>query len=55
MIKLKNKEDMVISAFLVCEIYECKEEATHLFTTETRIIDVCEKHHNKLISQSFIS
>lgn len=55
MFKLKNKEEVADQDFMVCLVSGCDEEATHLFTTETRIIDVCKKHQEELLSQSFIS
>jgi hypothetical protein len=55
MIRLKNKEELINSALMICLIFECEEEATHLFGTESDIIDVCESHKNQLINQSFVS
>jgi hypothetical protein len=55
MIKLKSKEELWNSALLVCAVFDCEEEATHLFATESNMIDVCEPHRSQLLAQAFIS
>lgn len=55
MIRLKSRDAIIYSAFLVCLIEKCEEEATKLWSTETNVIDVCQKHHDQLMSEAFIS
>jgi hypothetical protein len=55
MIKLKDREELALNAFLVCAVAECQDEATDLFTTEVNMIDVCKHHKEYLINQAFIS
>lgn len=52
MTKLKDKTQISLSAFMICNIADCKEEAAKLLSTETNIIDVCEKHYNLLGGRS---
>lgn len=55
MLKLKDKKELYDSALMLCNIYQCNEEAEKLWMTETAMIDICTKHHAQLISESFIS
>ena len=53
MLKLKDKNKMVYSAFMICLIDKCEEEASKLWATETNIIDVCDKHYKQLQSEQY--
>lgn len=53
MLKIKDKSKIVYSAFMVCLIDECQEEASKLWATETNIIDVCEMHHKELQAEKY--
>ena len=55
MIKLKNKNKIIYSAFMVCLVDECNNEATHLWSTETNVIDICEKHYKILEAEKYKS
>lgn len=55
MLRLKDKEELYLSAIMLCNIYQCDEEAEKLWTTETAMIDICTKHHTMLIAEEFIS
>lgn len=51
MIKFKNRSEVSLSALMICMVSECKEEAHKLWSTETNIVDVCQKHYNQLLSE----
>lgn len=55
MLRLKDPNLLIYNAILVCLIEDCKEEASKLWTTETNIIDICEKHFKFLESELYIS
>lgn len=55
MLKIKNRNDLTYAAYMVCLIHECKDEATRLWSTESNIIDVCDKHYKILESESYIA
>lgn len=55
MLRLKSREELGDSAFMVCNIYSCYEEAEKLWSTETNVIDICERHYNLLKNEAFIS
>ena len=44
----------MLSAFQICEEEKCKEESTKIWTnSETRILDLCDKHYNELKLENF--
>jgi hypothetical protein len=53
MLKLKNRNDIIYSAKLVCLIDKCDEEALKLWSTDTNIIDICETHFKQLQSERY--
>lgn len=55
MLKIKNKEEIIYSALMVCLIEGCKEEATKLWSTESNIIDVCSSHYNQLEAERYLT
>jgi hypothetical protein len=55
MLRLKDRNSLIYSAILVCLIEGCKEEALKLWSTETNIIDVCERHFKILESEVYKS
>jgi hypothetical protein len=55
MLKLKDRNSLIYSAFLICLIEECQEQASNLWATETNIIDLCEKHFKQLQAEAFKS
>jgi hypothetical protein len=55
MLRLKNRNDLIYNAFLVCLVEGCEEEALKLWATETNIIDVCEPHFKQLQAEAIIS
>lgn len=55
MIRLKSKQDMIYSAFLICLAEGCQTEATKLWSTETNVIDVCDLHYNILEAEKYKS
>jgi hypothetical protein len=49
MIKLKDKDFYLHSAFYGCEADPCLEEATRIWaTSESRIIDLCDTHYDEV-------
>lgn len=48
MTRFKDKSEFDLSAFLICALLECKNEATHLLSTESNIVDVCKEHYDNL-------
>jgi len=48
MLKFKHPNDMMYSAFFMCLVKDCQEEALKLWPTETNIVDVCEEHFKQL-------
>ena len=55
MFRLKNRNALIYSTTLVCLIEDCREEASKLWSTETNIIDVCERHFKILESELYKS
>lgn len=55
MIKLKSREEQIYCAFMICLVSECEEEATKFWSTETNLIDVCDKHYKQLEMQRYIT
>ncbi len=55
MLRLKDRSAIIYSATLVCLIESCEEEGSKLWSTETNIIDVCEKHFKILESEIYTS
>lgn len=55
MLRLKNRNELIYSAILVCLIEGCEKEASKLWSTETNIIDVCERHFKILESEVYKS
>lgn len=53
--RLKNRDEIIYNAFQVCLIHLCKNEATHLFSTESNVIDVCEYHYKALEAEKYKS
>lgn len=47
----KSRNEFETSAFLVCRIKECKDEAEKLWSTETNVVDVCKNHYDQLIKE----
>jgi hypothetical protein len=48
MIKFKSKYETSMDAFMSCAVVDCEEEAEKLWSTESNVIDVCQKHFNEL-------
>lgn len=49
MIKLKDRDFFIHSAFYVCEADPCEEEATKIWAnSESRIIDLCDNHYSQV-------
>lgn len=48
MIEFKDRNSMIYSAFLICLVDKCNEEAEKLWSTETNVVDVCLKHYKQL-------
>ena len=56
MIKLKNPRSLIYAQYQVCEIDPCEEEAAKIWaSSESRIVELCEKHYKQLTSQGNIS
>ena len=55
MLRLKDKSELNLSAVLLCMIDKCNEEGTRLWSTESNVIDICERHYKQLIDEAFIS
>jgi hypothetical protein len=56
MLKLKDPRKLIYFAFQICEIEECKEEAERIYaSSESRIIDLCQKHYNQITSEGSMS
>lgn len=53
MIKLKDTNELSLSALLLCHIYNCAEEATKLWSTESNVIDICEQHYKQLTMEQY--
>ena len=52
MLRLKNRNDLIYNAFLICLVEHCEEEALKLWATESNIIDVCESHFRQLQAEA---
>lgn len=55
MLQIKSREELTYSAYMVCLISKCKEEATKLWATESNIIDVCNEHYKQLESEKYLT
>jgi hypothetical protein len=55
MLRLKGRDEIIYSAFLICLVADCKEEGMKLWPTETNIIDVCERHFKQLQAEAMKS
>lgn len=55
MLKLKTRNQTIYSAYMICLIEGCENEAEKLWSTETNVIDVCEKHYKILQTESYIT
>lgn len=55
MLRLKDRNSLIYSAFLICLIEGCEEEALKLWPTESNIIDVCEGHFKQLQAEALKS
>jgi hypothetical protein len=56
MLPLKNPRDLIYSAYQVCEVELCKNEATRIYaSSESRIVDLCDIHYDHIISERFTS
>lgn len=53
MIKLKSRQDLIYANAMVCLVHECNEESTKLWSTETNVIDVCDKHYKQLEAEKY--
>lgn len=53
MIKFKSYEDLLNDAFYSCRVVGCDFEAEKLYSTETKIIDVCLNHYKQLIEKDY--
>lgn len=49
----KSSEDVAYDAFYSCRVLGCNVEAEKLYSTETKIIDVCLAHYNELIDRDY--
>lgn len=55
MLRLKNRQDTIYAAFMVCLVYACEQEATKLWSTESNLIDVCDEHYRQLEAEKYKS
>ena len=56
MIRLKDPRDKIYSAFHVCEVDKCTNEAEEIYaSSESRIIDLCLQHYNQITNEGFMS
>lgn len=55
MLRLKDKTELSVSAILLCNIAKCDEEAEKLWSTETNVIDICQRHYNQLTNEAFLT
>ncbi len=53
MLRIKGRQDFIYSAFMVCLIEGCNEEAEKLWSTESNIIDVCMPHYKELEAERY--
>jgi hypothetical protein len=53
MITFKSHEELVNDAFYSCRVVGCSIEAEKLYSTETKIIDVCLNHYKELIDEDY--
>ena len=54
--RLKDPKSLIYFAFQICEIEECQDEAEKIYaSSESRIVDLCQNHYDKIISQGLIS
>ncbi len=54
MMRFKSNEDLAYDAFYSCRVFGCNLEAEKLYSTETKIIDVCSKHYKELTDKDFL-
>lgn len=50
-IRVKSYEELSNSAFYVCNLVDCYNESERLYSTETKLIDVCQKHYDDLMKR----
>ncbi len=56
MIKLKDPRSLIYTTYQVCEIDPCVDEAEKIWaSSESRIVELCEKHYKQLTSQGNVS
>lgn len=56
MIRLKDPREKIYSAFHVCEVDKCINEAEKIYASaESRIIDLCIQHYNQITSEGYMS
>lgn len=47
-IRVKSYEELSNSALYVCNLLDCYKEAEKLYSTETKLIDICQEHYSEL-------
>lgn len=56
MLPLKDIKDLYYSAYLVCEVESCKDEAARVYASpESRIIDLCDNHYDHIMNERFVN
>lgn len=53
MIKFKSYEDLAYDAFYSCHVIGCELEAEKIYSTESKIVDVCLNHHKELMERDY--
>jgi hypothetical protein len=48
MIELKTYDQIFLDPVGYCNVLDCKEDGEKLFSTETRVLDVCLNHYTQL-------
>ena len=56
MFKLKNRNELIYSAFQVCHVDGCDLEADQIYdSSESSIIDICTKHYKLITKEQYSS
>lgn len=52
-LNIKTYEELCYSAFHSCNLVGCDFESEKLYSTETKVIDVCAKHYSELTEREY--
>jgi hypothetical protein len=53
MIRFKSSQDLEYDAFYSCHVLGCELEAEKIYSTESKIVDVCSNHYKELLDRDY--